>query len=162
MFLFTDNNISYYYEKKGKYDFGYEFPKMLASSIICTVLNLGIKLLIYNQKRVQKIKELNFYGQDKNLINNNIEKFFSIYYLKIKIFTVISSILLLFFFFYIISFGSIFNQSQGYFCIRVVLSFIVSMIYPFIISLISAFLRIYGIRYNKKCIYDSSLFIQYL
>ena len=52
LFLFTDSNFSYYYEKKGKYDFGYEFPKMLASSIICTVLNLGIKLLMYNQKRI--------------------------------------------------------------------------------------------------------------
>ena len=123
---------------------------------------MGIKILMYNQKQIQKIKEFNFYEQDKTFINNKLEKFFFIYNLKIKIFAGISSILLLIFFFYMVSFGSIFYQSQGFFFIRLVLSLVLSMIYPLIFYFLSSFLRLFGLKYKKKSMYNSSLFIQYL
>ena len=162
LLLYTDDNISYYYKEKGEYNFGHEFPMILASSFICIVLNMGIKLLMYNQKQIQKIKELYFLEQNQNLLQNKLEKFFAVYYLKIKIFSIVSSILLLIFFLYIVCFGSIFNESQVFFCVRLFLSFILSIIFPFIISFISSLLRIVGLKYQKKCIYDSSIFIQYL
>ena len=162
MFLFTDNDISYYYKNKGTYNFGYEIPKILASSLICIILNMGIKLLMYNQKIIEKIKESNFYGIEKDLINGTLNKFFYIYNLKIKLFSIISSAVLLILFFYVVSFGSVFNKSQKYFCSRVILSFIVSMIYSAIFSFLSAFLRVYGLKHKKKCVYNSSIFIHYL
>ena len=162
MFLFTDNDISYYYKNYGTYNFGYEIPKILASSLICIILNMGIKLLMYNQKIIEKIKESNFYGIEKDLINGTLNKFFYIYNLKIKLFSIISFAVLLIFFFYVVSFGSVFNKSQKYFCSRVILSFIVSMIYSAIISSLSSFLRVYGLKNKKKCLYNSSIFIHYL
>ena len=65
---------------------------------------MGIKLLMYNQKQIQKIKELYFLEQNQNELKNNLEKFFKEYYLKIKIFSLVSSILSLIFFLYIVSF----------------------------------------------------------
>ena len=97
MLFYSDNDIEFYYMNKGKFNFGNEFGKILVTSLICIIINMIIKLLMYNQKYIQKIKDKNIL--DEKTLKNEIEKFFWRYDLKLKIFSGISSAIIFIIFF---------------------------------------------------------------
>ena len=78
-------------------------------------------------------------------------------------FFTIGSAFLLFLWYYLSSFGSVYQNTQYYLIKNALISFGVSVIYPFIINLFPALLRIYSLKKsNRKCIYKISKFLQFI
>ena len=109
-------------------------------------------MLSLSQKQILIIK------QEKNYLNakktsNSIVKCLKI---KLSIFFVISSLLMLFFWYFISCFCSVYKNTQKTLIIDTLISFTLSMIYPFGLNLIPGFFRIPALRAqekNKKYLY---------
>ena len=145
-FFFTDETMNKINNDHGKFDILYQIPQLLYSTLISSSINFILKLLSLSEKQILIIK------QEKNLLNvkkrtNNIIK-----YLKIKLafFFVLSFLFMLFFWYFISCFCTVYKNTQKILIIDTLISFALSMIYPFVINFIPGFLRIPALRANAK------------
>ena len=145
-FFFTDETMNKINNDHGKFDIFYQIPQLLYSTLISSSINFILKLLSLSEKQILIIK------QEKNLLNvkkrtNNIIK-----YLKIKLafFFVLSFLFMLFFWYFISCFCTVYKNTQNILIIDTLISFALSMIYPFVINFIPGFLRIPSLRANSK------------
>ena len=161
-FLYTDKNISHYYKNKGKYDFKCEFLKIFISSIICYFINMGIKYLILRRKEIQNLNELKYRGHNSNDIKEKCNDYIRNYKKLIFFYSIISTIIIIIIWFYLINFCSVFFHSQKNLMIRIAISFILIMIYPFIFIFIPYLLRYLSLKKSYKLLYIISQILQYL
>ena len=159
--FFTDETMNKIYEDKGKYNFIYEIPKILYSNLICTVINLIVKTLSLSEKDILKIKVIK---KDKNF-NKKVDETRKYVYIKFIFFYIMSFIFLFIFWFYISCFCAVYRNTQIHLIKDTVISFGLSLLYPFGYYLAPGIFRIVSLRSkkkNKECIYRFSLLIQYI
>ena len=116
-----------------------------------------LKLLSLSQKIILKLKFL-----DVNKARKESPKAFRFIKIKILIFFLVGISLLFFSWYYISSFCIVFENSQIDLIKNITISFCISNSYPFVISVITAFLRILSLKdrkKDKKCLYDISKII---
>jgi len=159
--FFTDSTMYKIYEEKGEYDFIYQIPKILYSNLICTVINLIVRILSLSEKDILNIKimrgEENLEKKVKSIKNCLKIKFF-FYYL-------ISFIFLFIFLFYTSCFCAVYRNTQLYLIKDTLISFSLSLLYPLGYYLIPGVFRLPALRNknkNKNCIYKISLLLQSL
>ena len=157
--FFTDDTIHEIYESSGKFDFIYQLPQILYSTLISAVINTTIKYFSLSEKNILKIKE------EVNINNYNIEMPKVIKCLKIKfiIFYILSFIFLLFFWFYLSCFCAVYINTQICLIEDTLLSFGLSLLYPFGLYLLPGFFRIPSLKAekkDKKGMYDFSKILQ--
>ena len=145
-------------EDKGEYNFIFQIPQNLYSTLVSSIINMILKKLSLSEKQILKIKlEKNvLIAQEKA---NNIKTC-----LKIKLisFSIISFILMVFFWYFISAFCSVYKNTQIILIKDTLISFTISMIYPFGLNLLPGMFRIPALRdekKNKKCLYKVSRFI---
>ena len=157
--FFTDSTMNKIYEDKGEYDFLYQIPKLLYSTIICTVINQIIKPLSLSEKDILKIKT---FIKEENFEEkvSDLKKFILI---KIRLFFLLGFIFLFIFWFYLSIFCAVYKNTQLYLFKDTALSFVYSLLYPFGYHLLPGIIRIPSLRSNKKnkeCLFKLSLLIQ--
>ena len=151
-FFFQDNSIHKIYEDKGTFDFIYQIPQIIYSTVISAVINLLIKYLSLSDSNIISLKKC------KNIEDfSNINKCIK---LKIIIFNILDFLLLLLFWYYLGCFCAVFQNTQFYLIKDTLLSFLLSFIYPFFLNLFPGFFRIPALRKNKKCFYKIDKIIQ--
>ena len=157
--FFDDDTMHKIYEDKGKFDFIYQFPKIIYSSIISYVLDTFLKLLALSEDYILDLK--------KNKININLNKRYSKLYIKIKIillsFFIVSTIFILLFWYYISMFCAVYKNTQIHLIKDTLISISTSLLFPFVIYLLPGLLRIPALsnKNNKReCLYNMSKFIQ--
>jgi hypothetical protein len=149
------------YETKGKYNLEYNIPRIIYSSLISIVLNKILKVLALSNDAIldfKQIKNKNDIDKEKNNLLNKLKIKFILYY-------IISSILILFFWYYISMFGAIYKNTQVHLLKDTLISFGLSLVYPFGIYLLPGIFRIPALsnRKNKKeCLYKFSKLLQML
>ena len=147
------------YEEKGSYNFIYQIPIILYSTIISAIINYLIKLLSLSEKNIIKIKNNEekeniigvFLKTEKNLI------------IKFTFFYIFNYLFLIFFWFYISSFCAVYQNTQIYLLKDTVIGFSLSLLYPFGICLIPGLLRIPSLtayKKDKECVYIISKILQ--
>ena len=157
--FFNEEAMHQILEKKGKFDFIYQLPQIIYSTIIFTFLNTLLKILalsqgnIINFKRNKNAKDLNKRKEDLNFL------------LKVKfiLYFIISIIFLIFFWYYLSMFCAIYKNTQIYLIKDTLISFVLSLLYPFGIYLIPGIFRIPALsdRNNKRiCLYNFSILMQ--
>ena len=127
------------------------------SSIISTVINIIISYLSLTQKNVLKLKE----EEDDTKVS--VEKFSKCLKIKFIIFFILEFSFLLFFWYYISCFCAVYRNTQIHFFKTSLISFGLSLIYPFGICLIPGTIRIPSLRTEKKeleCAYKFSKILQ--
>ena len=161
-FLFiNENSIHKIYEDNGKYNILYFLPSIcitFASSHTITVL---IKLIFLSERNILKIKEEKNYNSAVN-VSNIVKKNLIIKYI---IFYIIGFIFLVAFWFFLSSFGAVYQNTQVILFINTLVSFGISLIFPFFISLITCCFR--GCSLSDKeskseCLYKTSNILQNL
>ena len=155
--FFNDSTMHKIYLDEGKFNFVYQIPKILYSSIISTLINTIISYLSLTQKNVLKLKE----EEDDTKVS--VEKFSKCLKIKFIIFFVLEFLFLLFFWYYISCFCAVYRNTQIHFFKTSLISFGLSLIYPFGISLIPGTVRIPSLRTEKKeleCAYKFSKILQ--
>ena len=152
-FFFSDDTMHKIHEDNGAFDFIFQIPQILYSSIVSAVINMILKMLSLSEKNILAIK------QEKNIDNiikktNSIKKCILI---KFILFFILGNLLLIFFWYFISCFCGVYINAQIILIKDTVISFGLSMIYPFGLNLLPGFFRIPSLRAkNKKCLYQIS------
>ena len=148
-------------EDNGTFNFIYQIMQILYSTIICAVINTILKLLSLSEKNIIEIKQQKNYVQVIKK-SKTIEKRIKI---KFIIFFILSFLFLIFFWYFISCFCIVYNNTQILLIEDTLISFALSMIYPFGLYLIPGFFRIPALRggnRDKKCLYNFSLLIAFI
>ena len=157
--FFNDATMHKIYKDEGKYDFIYQIPQIIYSTLISSVINIIIKTLSLTEKEILSLKintNKQFLIKKAKKIKNNI-------IIRFIVFFLISYIFLILFWFYVACFCAVYRNTQVFLIDDTVISFGLSLLYPLGYYLIPGIFRISALRNkNKECIYKLSLLIQYI
>ena len=158
--FFNESTMHQINEDEGKFNFGYQFPYIIISAIISTiVLRIMLQALVLTDKDILEVKHqetrpLAFIMKKQKLKNIKI---------KYGIFFVLNFILLTLFWYYLTCFNAVYKNTQVYLIENTFISFGFSLFYPFIINIFPTFIRscsIHSSDKNQECLYKFSQIIQ--
>ena len=144
--FYNDDTMHQIYKKKGAYDLEYEIPKIIYSSLISISLNLPLKLLALSNDNILDFKNTksteNIELKYKQL-NDKLKIKFILYF-------IISFIFLILFWYYLSMFCAIYRNTQIHLIKDTLISFALSLIYPFAIYLLPGIFRIAALSNPKN------------
>ena len=145
-FFFDDKTMHSIYIENGNYNFLYQLPQIMLTSLFSIIINIILKELSLTGKSILSFKE------NKNLenITQKSSKLKNYLKLKICIFFIICNILLFFFLYFISCFCAVYPNTQIILFKDTSFSFLVSLIYPFAIYFLPPIFRISALRAKKK------------
>ena len=144
------------YEDEGIFNFIYLIPQMLYSVVISTIIKLIVQKLSLSEKDVLKIKKM----KDKNDIEKESSKIIKCLIIKFICFYIITFLLLALFWYYVSCFCTVYKNTQIYLIKDILISFSISLLYPFILCLFPTLLRIISLNKPGIYIYKFSKLIQ--
>jgi hypothetical protein len=153
--FFTDYTMHQIYTNNGKMNLLQHIPQIIYSSLISSVINTILKQLSLSENNILSIKQTKLlktaYKRSKEVK--------SYLYSKLIVYFIVSFSLTLFFWYYISCFCAVYTNTQIILIKDSLISFGVSMLYPFGINLLPGLFRIPALRAQKKdkvCIYKLS------
>ena len=157
--FFNDKTMHKIYIDNGSYDFIYQILQIIYSLIISLVISVLVKYLSLSQKIVVKFK------QEKNngLFDLKFQKVLLILKIRFILFFIVTFLLLLTFAYYNICFCGIYVNTQVHLLKDSIISFTLSLIYPFGIYLIPGIFRRKALndeKKSKKYLYKFSQILQ--
>ena len=158
--FFNDSNMHQIYKDEGKYNIGYQLPFIFLSTFLSIViLRMILILLVLTDKNIFEIK------CQETLQKANILKKTTLRNILIKftIFFVLNLLILISFWYYLTCWNAVYENTQIYLIKNTLISFAISLIYPFIINIIPVILRQQSLKQKKKkYLYDVSKIAQLL
>ena len=157
-FFFSDESMHKVYLDRGIYNFVYQIPQILYSSIVSAIINMLLKNLSLSEKNIIKLKQ----EKDENVFLEKSKSISQYLVKKFLIFFILSILLLLFFWYFISCFCGVYINTQIIFIKNTFTSFGLSMVYPFGLNLLPGLFRIPALRDEKKeqnCLYKISGYI---
>ena len=154
--LFYNDSMMHKIYKDKEAHFVIILPQIIYSIIIISFINNLIIKFFFTQQNILEIKH------EKNKHNLNARIIISIKKIKIKLISFFTiSILILFIFWYYISiFCAIFYKTQILLIKNVLVCYLISLIYPFIICLLPGIFRISALKGPGNCLYKFSQFLE--
>ena len=159
--FFSDETMHKIYEDKGIFNFIYQIPQIIYSTILSAIINGTIKYLSLNEDKIIEFKE-NKRNKSKNFKGTTKKMFIKIK-IKFAFFFIVCFIILILFWFYITCFCGIYKNTQIHLIKDSAISFGLSLIYPFFTSLLPGILRISALKSdkkNEKLLYKFSQFLE--
>ena len=147
--FFRDDSLHKIYEDEGKYNFIYQIPKMLYSTIISQVISFLLEKLSLSQDEILKLKAIG----DIQKIKNGINKIIKCIKIKCILFFIFGICLLFGFWYYVSAFCAVYHNTQIPLIKDNFISFLTSMVYPFLFCLLPGIFRIFGLRKHIKCLF---------
>ena len=144
--FFNDDTMHKIYEDKGKFNFLYQIPQILYSTLIGRFIDSLIKNLALSQESISELKKEN---EKKDLDMNYLKKLIKTLKIKFICFFIISFVILVFFWYYIICFCGIYINTQMHLISDSVISLITAQFLPFGMFLIPGIFRIPSLRVEK-------------
>ena len=144
--FYTDKTMHKVYQSKGKYDFIFQLPKIFYSSFITFAVNAIIKIFALSEKNIIYLKQFN----DKKKLNRNIKEVLKCLEIKFNIFFILGFIFLCIFWYYISVFCSVYVNTQIILIKNTILSFAISLLYPFIFNLLPGIFRFPSLKSGKS------------
>ena len=141
--FFNDGTIHKIYEEEGHFNFLYQLPQIIYSSLISGLINTILNLLSLTGENIIKIKHL------KNDLKKKSDEILKAIENKIIFYFILSYILLIFFWYYIGCFCAIYRNTQIHLIKDTILSFGTSFVTPFFINLLPGIFRIPSFKKNK-------------
>ena len=152
--FFNDSTMHKIYEDQGKFNFIYQIPQILYSSIISSIINFIVKFLSLSEKQVIELKN------EKKDIKEKAIKIKAYLVCKFVLFFQVVFLFLILFWYYLSCFCAIYKNTQIHLVKDTVISFSLSLLYPFIICLLPGLLRFSALKSgNKECLYNFSKYI---
>ena len=144
--FYNDDTMHNIYINKGSFDIEYQLPKIVYSSLIGIILETFMKMLALSNDDIIEFKQ-NKKNKNVNKSGNKLKIKLNI---KFILYFILSFIVLLFSWYYLSMFGAVFRNTQFYLLKDTLISFGLSLIYPFGINLIPGFFRIPALGNPKK------------
>ena len=148
------------YKSKGQFDLEEQLPIIIYSNIISYILNNILNYFALSNDAIISFKQ----SKIKNNIKRRVRKLINYLDIKFILYYIISFLFLLFFWYYISMFCVIYKNTQIHLLKDVLISFGLSLLFPFVIYLLPGFLRIPALSSKKKkrqYLYNFSKCIQY-
>jgi len=145
--FFTDSSMHQIYEDEGNFNFSYQFPYIIFSAIISTIIiRLMLEFLIITDKDILTVKLQTTKIKAINMKEKKLK------YIKIKfsIFFVLNLVLLVLFWYYLTCFNAIYRNTQTYLIENTFISFGISLVYPFVINILPMIIRMNSIHSSTK------------
>ena len=157
--FFNDANIHQIYLDEGSYNFLYQIPQVIYSSLISAIITIIIKYLSLSEKNIVEMKKT----KKAKKLKMKEKKLIKTLKVKFALFFIFAFILLLLFSYYITCFCGIYINTQIHLIKDSLISFGLSLIYPFGLCLIPGIFRIPSLRDKKKDkikLYNFSQFLE--
>ena len=158
-FFFNDATMHQIYIDKGSFNFIYQIPQILYSTIISAVIKKILTFLSLTEKNLIEIKsQKNF-----ELGVAKMKKILKCLYIKFTLFFIFDFLFHIIFWYYISCFCVVYKNTQMYLIKDTIISFGTSLLYPIGINIIPGFLRIPSLKAknkDKKCLYTISKVLQ--
>ena len=154
VFFFSDDSMHKVFLNYGKYNFIQQIPQIIYTTILSNLIETFLCYLSLTDKYIYEIKNISNIFEKRKIIN-----IIRCIQLKLINFYLFTFILFLFYWYIVSAFCSLYKNTQIIFLKDALLSFLLSLIYPFVLYLFPSVLRIISIRYSKqklKCIYKLS------
>ena len=146
VFFFSDDSMHDIYESGGDFDFFGQLTQMIYSTIISQLLEIFLNYLTMTDIHYYEIKE-----KKKEIVDNNmILSVINCIKYKIIAFYVFTFLLFFFYWYTVSSFCAVYQNTQKIFITDSVSSFLLGLMYPFILYLIPAGLRMLSLKAKEK------------
>ena len=159
--FFNDDTMHKIYEEKGNFNFINQLPQIIYSTLLSIALNTFIQMLALSEDNILDLKRIK---RKKNL-NERVNKLYKLLRIKFILYFIISFLLLIFFWYYLSMFCAIYKNTQNHLIKDTLISFGLSLVYPFVIYLFPGIFRVTALS-NKKIkrnlVYNLSLILQML
>ena len=155
VFFFSDASMHKIYINYGKYDILQQIPQIIYSTIVSQLIELFLCFLSLTDKHIYQIKGLK--SKSKNL--KTINSIFKCIKMKLIGYFIFTFIFFGVYWYIISSFCAVYENTQMAFIKDSLMSFLSSLIYPFILYSIPSALRLCAIRnpkINLECLYKLS------
>ena len=143
--FFNDDTMHKIYEDEGKFNFVYQIPQILYSSTISIVLIMIVKMLALTEKNILNIKNAKIIDLDK--IYKSESKCINY---KFIMFFIFIFVFLLLFWYYVGCFCAVYKNTQIHLLSDTLISFVSSMLYPFLLYLLPGIFRIPALKNEEK------------
>ena len=157
-FFFSDDTMHKIYKDNGAFDILFQIPQILYSTVISAVINMILKTLSLSEKSILSIKE----EKDAVKAVEKSKKTAKCVKFKFALFFILSTLFMFFFWYFISCFCAVYVNTQIILLKDTMISFGLSMIYPFGLNLLPGFFRIPALRAenkDKECLYKISTLI---
>jgi hypothetical protein len=145
-FFFTDNTMHQIYKNEGKMDLSYHIPIIIYSSLISSVVNTILKQLSLSEINLLTIKQV----RQMNKSYKRAKEVRGYLTIKFIAYFIVSFILAIFYWYFIFCFCAVYINTQLILIKDSLISFGVSMFYPFAINLLPGIFRIPALRAKNK------------
>ena len=160
--FFDDTTMHQIYLDQGKFNFSYQFTKIIISSASSTfILRIMLQTLVLTDNNILQVK----YQSTKKLALKKKLEVLKYINVKFAIFFILNFILLILFGFYLTCFNGTYENTQIYLIKNTFISFGFSLLYPFIINIFPSIIRIISLDVrakNKSCLFSTSKLLQIL
>ncbi len=145
-FFFSDETMHKVFENNGEFNIIYQIPQILYSSIVSMITNILLKFLCLSEKSILDLKK----EKSMKTISGKSEKIEKCLKIKLFIYFVLGLLLMLFFWYFISTFCAVYSNTQIILIKNTLLSFTLSMIYPFGYVLLPCIIRIPALRAKNQ------------
>ena len=145
-FFFGDESMDKIYEDNAVFNFLFQIPQILYSSVISSVIDIILNKLTISEEQILDMKK----EKDQKKFLELANKIKSKLKIKLIIFLILSSALMLFFWYFISCFCAVFGNTQHLLISDTFISFFTSMLYPFGLKLLPGIFRIPSLRAPQK------------
>ena len=157
-FFFNDESMHNLYIYNGKFIFIQQIAKIIYVSIISLIVQQILRILSMSDKYLLEFKQ-------KKILKKAIEKSKSLHEClkkKIIIFYILGFLLMLFFWYFMTCFCAVYSNTQAILFKDTSLSFLFSLVYPFVLNLLPGIFRISALKSPKKdkeCLFNFSFLV---
>ena len=143
--FFNDSTMHKIYEDGGEFDFIYQIPQILYSTLISSVTIMIVKMLALSEKNILKIK-----SAKKNELIKIYKSEFNCIKCKFICYFIFMFIFLFIFWYYVGCFCAVYKNTQIHLLTDTLISFGTSLLYPLGIYFIPGILRIAALKNKEK------------
>ena len=156
--FFNDSTMHKIYIDKGSYNFVFQLPQIIYSTLISAFLNGIIKRFGLSERNILNFKKMNIKLNDVKTLYKKLKLILRI---KLALFYSCIFSLLFFYWYYVTCFCGIYRNTQLHLIKDSLCSFSTSLITPFGIYLLPAFFRIQSLKKNRKRCIDYLKFYRF-
>ena len=147
--FFFDDSMHKIYLDYGKYSIIAQIPQIIYSNVTSESLDVLLRYLCLTEKSIYKIKKL----EEKSDTIITKKKIFTIIKrmrFRLVYYFIVTFFFMVFFWYFISAFCAVYKNTQIFLIKDLIISFILSLIYPFILYIFPSALRILSLKDKKK------------
>ena len=154
VFFFSDESMHKVFLNYGKYNFIQQIPQIIYTTIFSQLIEVFLCFLSLTDKHIYLMK-----NSAKLTVKNDILKILRCIKVKLIIFFIFTFIFFVCYWYIVCVFCAVYENTQIIYLKDSLSSFLLGMIYPFILYIFPTALRVISLRHSKKdckCIYKMS------